>query len=61
MYVNATNLMGVRYWIKVNLHKDGTPLWHGVKTEEELKSKMAELRALDYKPFIDHSVTETLL
>ena len=38
-----------------------TPLWHGVKTEEELKSKMAELRALDYKPVIDRSVTETLL
>ena len=60
MYVNTTNL-GVKYWIKVNLHKDGTPLWHGVKTDEELKSKMAELRALDYKPVIDRSVTETLL
>ena len=58
MYVNVNHLKGVKYWIKTRLHKDGTPLWHAVVGEDELARKMSELRALDYKPFIDHSLTE---
>jgi hypothetical protein len=47
------------YYIKVNLFKDGTPLWHGVTGEAAIKPKIAELRKLGYKPRLDRSLSET--
>jgi hypothetical protein len=44
------------YWIKVNLHKDNTPLWHGVIGEKAKKLKIAELKALGYNPTVEHTI-----
>ncbi len=48
------------YWIKINLHKDGSPLWEGVVGVEAVKRKTSALRKQGYKPVIDYSVKEQL-
>jgi hypothetical protein len=50
----------VMYWIKTNLHKDGTPQWDGVVGVKAVNKKIEALRKLGYKPRIDFSVTEQL-
>lgn len=45
-------------YIKTNLHKDGTPQWDGVNSQEELEKKIAELKSQGYNPRIDHSMSE---
>lgn len=49
--------MIVTYWIKTNLHKDGSPQWDAAEGEHALIKKKAELEKQGYKPTIDHSMT----
>lgn len=50
--------MQKRYWVKTNLHKDGTAQWDGVIGKAAAKEKIAELKSQDYNPMIDHTMTE---
>lgn len=50
--------MIVTYWIKTNLHKDGSPQWDCAVGEHAMIQKKAELEGQGYKPIIDHSMTE---
>ena len=49
--------MIVTYWIKTNLHKDGSPIWSCVIGVQAMLQKKAELEEQGYKPIIDHSMT----
>jgi len=50
--------MNIKYWIKTNLHKNGTPQWDGVIGISSANEKIAHLRKLGYHPIIDHKMTE---
>lgn len=50
--------MIVTYWIKTNLHKDGSPQWDCAVGEHAMIQKKAKLEEQGYKPIIDHSMTE---
>jgi hypothetical protein len=50
--------MDKKYWIKTNLHKDGTPQWDGVVGEKARDKKMESLRKQGYNPRLDNSIVE---
>jgi hypothetical protein len=50
--------MIVTYWIKTNLHKDGSPQWDCAVGDSVMIQKKKELEEQGYKPIIDHSMTE---
>ena len=49
-----------QYWIKTHLHKDGTTQWDGVIDKAAMNEKLASLKALGYKPTVDHAMTQLI-
>ena len=50
----------MRLCVKYLLHKDGSPIWDIVDNELEADKRIKQLKAINYKPFVDRALSERL-